>query len=205
MGKTIVFDFDGVIHSYKSGWKGAEVIPDPPVPGIKHAIKKLRRNGYEVAVVSSRCATNAGMEAIIRYLSDNEIVVDKVCKEKPPAVVYVDDRAVCFDGNVDKMIYEIINFENWIERKMDRLEAQLKAEEYRKKMQGNIYMHFKGNLYIVIDIGVHSETAEINVIYRQVGDDTKRIWIRPVEMFLSPVDKEKYPDVVQEERFKLVT
>lgn len=40
MKQTVVFDFDGVIHSYTSGWKGATVIPDPPVPGIKEAIKK---------------------------------------------------------------------------------------------------------------------------------------------------------------------
>lgn len=38
---TVSFDFDGVIHSYRSGWKGAAVIPDPPVEGIKEVIEQL--------------------------------------------------------------------------------------------------------------------------------------------------------------------
>ena len=35
--QTVVFDFDGVIHSYSSGWRGETVIPDEPVTGIKEA------------------------------------------------------------------------------------------------------------------------------------------------------------------------
>ena len=54
--KTVVFDFDGVIHSYKSGWQGENIIPDPPVNGIKKAIDEIRSAGYEVIVVSTRCA-----------------------------------------------------------------------------------------------------------------------------------------------------
>lgn len=46
---TVVFDFDGVIHSYTSGWKGTAEIPDPPVPGIGEAITKLRQLGYRVS------------------------------------------------------------------------------------------------------------------------------------------------------------
>ena len=50
--KTVVFDFDGVIHSYTSGWQGIGNIPDPVVPGIQSAISTLRMEGYEVIVVS---------------------------------------------------------------------------------------------------------------------------------------------------------
>ena len=42
MKKTVVFDFDGVIHSYTSGWKGATIIPDPPVEGIEQALKDIQ-------------------------------------------------------------------------------------------------------------------------------------------------------------------
>ena len=40
--KTVVFDFDGVVHGYTSGWQGEDTIPDPPVPGIKEAIEEIR-------------------------------------------------------------------------------------------------------------------------------------------------------------------
>lgn len=113
MKYTVVFDFDGVIHSYKSGWKGAEVIPDPPVEGIREAIADIRNADYEVAVVSTRCATPAGLEAVKTYLANNDIIVDKVCAEKPPAIVYIDDRALCFDGQCHTLLEKIKNFKPW--------------------------------------------------------------------------------------------
>lgn len=92
---TVVFDFDGVIHSYKSGWRGPENIPDPVVPGIADAIKNLRDLDYRVVVVSTRCSTPEGMGAVRYYLKKNEITVDDVLMEKPPALCYIDDRAIC--------------------------------------------------------------------------------------------------------------
>lgn len=112
---TVVFDFDGVIHSYKSGWKGAGVIPDPVVPGIAEVICRLREDGYRVVVVSTRCSSIEGMEAVEVYLKENHIVVDDVLAEKPPAVCYVDDRAVCFRGNAGKLVSQIKNFKSWVE------------------------------------------------------------------------------------------
>ncbi len=113
MKKTVVFDFDGVIHSYTSGWQKPHIIPDPPVPGIKEAIAEIRAAGYSVVVVSTRCSTPEGMRAVKNYLYDNDITVDGVKMEKPPAIVYIDDRAICFDGNPVTLLGKIQNFKPW--------------------------------------------------------------------------------------------
>lgn len=65
-----------------------------------------------------------------------------------------------------------------------------------------VYKHFKGNYYILEEIATHSETGERYAVYRQLYDDCK-LYVRPLDMFLSKVDKVKYPNVSQEYRFEL--
>lgn len=116
MSKTVVFDFDGVIHSYTSGWQGITVANDPPTEGIKDAITRIRDDGYNVVVVSARCAESDGLETVVNYLASNEIVVDAVLAHKPPAIVYIDDRAICFDGKPGTLLDQIREFEPWYKK-----------------------------------------------------------------------------------------
>lgn len=68
---------------------------------------------------------------------------------------------------------------------------------------GRVYRHFKGKLYLVLDLATHSETGEQYVVYKALYGDCKT-YIRPYLMFASGVDHEKYPDVKQTFRFELV-
>ena len=65
-----------------------------------------------------------------------------------------------------------------------------------------VYRHFKGDLYIVEDVAVDSETDDKLVLYRALYGEGV-LYARPIEMFLGEVDCEKYPAVKQKWRFEL--
>lgn len=83
-------------------------------------------------------------------------------------------------------------------------EAQTIARNKKKAMQGKVYRHFKGGLYKVEELGVYSEDYEPVVIYSSV-ENPDRIWCRPLIVFESDVDTQKYPDAKQKKRFEEVT
>lgn len=105
MSKPILcLDFDGVIHSYTSGWKGADVIPDPPVPGAMDFIREAQKH-FRVAIFSSRSNQPGGLNAMKDYVALNSEIgfrdpIEGIewPMEKPPAMITIDDRALTFDG-----------------------------------------------------------------------------------------------------------
>lgn len=79
----------------------------------------------------------------------------------------------------------------------------------RKIKPNTVYRHFKGFKAYIITLAKHSETGEDLVIYvcnsdgvKDKGNHTDGIYARPLSMFLSEVDHEKYPDVKQKYRFE---
>jgi hypothetical protein len=130
MSKPILaLDFDGVLHSYTSGWKGADVIPDPPVPGAIAFLCEAIEH-FDVQVFSSRSNQTGGIEAMQRWLAKHweahhqEPPVDFLSlvrttigwpTEKPPAMVTIDDRAITFTG-VWPAIDDLLSFQPWNKR-----------------------------------------------------------------------------------------
>lgn len=127
-------DFDGVVHSYTSGFKGAAVIPDPPVPG---ALRWLWRatEWFDVQIYSSRSkepearlAMRAWMSthSAAEFDSDHPMCESDVerpypigfAHEKPAAFMTIDDRAICFEGDWSEIEpSDILNFKPWNKRK----------------------------------------------------------------------------------------
>ena len=66
--------------------------------------------------------------------------------------------------------------------------------------EGQIYRHFKGDFVKVLMFATDSETLDDLVVY----EHKDKVWVRPLKMFMSKVDKEKYPECKQEYRFELI-
>lgn len=125
-------DFDGVVHSYTSGWSGATIIPDPPVPG---ALQWLWRatEWFDVQIYSSRSKDPMAREAMLAWMVHHALgefgpdhPMSKLqngpdgfypitfAYEKPPAFLTIDDRAICFEGvwsAIDPV--DLLNFKPW--------------------------------------------------------------------------------------------
>jgi hypothetical protein len=112
----LCLDFDGVLHRYDSGWKGASVIPDPPVPGAMDFIEEAIRH-FDVHIYSSRSSQYDGIKAMkeyIRHHSGSEVLplMIKWPTTKPSAFVTIDDRALTFTGTWPSM-ETLKNFKPW--------------------------------------------------------------------------------------------
>lgn len=101
---TVAVDVDGVLHSYTSGWKGADVLPDPPVPGAIEWLNGIIEH-FDVAICSTRAETQEGCDAIGAWLVKHGVDEGELGTRisidggKPAALLYVDDRGWRFTGS----------------------------------------------------------------------------------------------------------
>lgn len=129
MEKPILcLDFDGVLHSYSSGWKGAKIIPDPPTQGAIEWLRSLlgcpenegigaRYLDFRVAIYSSRSHQSGGIKAMKKWLEKHgltkyEIELIDFPKYKPPATLGLDDRVLTFNG-IFPSVDEMRRFKPW--------------------------------------------------------------------------------------------
>lgn len=127
----LCLDFDGVLHSYSSGWKGPRNIPDPPVDGAIEWLQSLlgcpdyfgigpRYLDFKIAIFSSRSRYIGGRRAMKKWLvrhglDINYLELISFPTRKPPAFLQIDDRAMTFKGEFPS-VEEMKSFKPWNKR-----------------------------------------------------------------------------------------
>lgn len=103
--KHVCVDFDGVLAEY-TGWKGPDHLGDPR-PDAKEFLQEINRLGMKVIILTTRAP-----EKIYHWLflwGMVELVL-RVTQQKPPALAYIDDRAICFKGDFGAILWKLIRF-----------------------------------------------------------------------------------------------
>lgn len=151
-------DFDGVIHSYSSGWKGADVVSDPPVTGAMAWLAKAAEH-WDVQIYSSRSSQPGGVEAMSAAMlvwskAEGVSLTVSFPEQKPPAFLTIDDRAICFEGMWNFDPAALLNFKPWNKREIgatgrhpqgvlsDDDEGELRMGVARDPLDGLVHIKF---------------------------------------------------------------
>jgi hypothetical protein len=124
----LCMDFDGVIHSYTSGWQGDTTISDPVVPGFFEWAEQAAKQ-FTLVIYSSRSKNPDAISAMQFYLYEQrklwraaggksetqDPLSFEFAAEKPAAFLTIDDRAIQFDGTWPD-VNELRAFKPWNKR-----------------------------------------------------------------------------------------
>ena len=122
---TVAVDFDGVLHTYSTKWESEDIIRDAPVPGALAWLYEMIQD-FDVIVFTTRGKTKRGRTAVLSWIQGHvgkDLWQDEgekrgLCRIgvkaiKPPALVYIDDRAYRFTGANFPTVQEIHQMRPW--------------------------------------------------------------------------------------------
>lgn len=185
--KVIAVDFDDTL--FTNSWPG---VGEPIWPVINKA-KEEQANG--AAIILWTCRAGDSLDAAVEACRAVGLIPDAVNETLPEwLATWVDDPR------------KIGANEYWDDRAVN-IKPFIEEEPDRDIVVNGVYRHFKGGEYRVVGTAMHSETGEMMVMYycrTDIGHGDFKMWARPLNNFLSRVDKKKYPDAVQEYRFELI-
>lgn len=120
--KVLAVDLDGTLLQY-DGWKG-DAHYGAPNPGMRAVLQRVKDAGWTIVIWTTR-----GSKAAIRsHLTKHDIPFDHINKNPggPPSAspkifadVYLDDRAVRFEGKTAGLADKILNATPWFEKEGD--------------------------------------------------------------------------------------
>lgn len=197
----IGLDFDGVINSYKSGWKDYDNILDPPVEGTREALNELIADGKSLVIYSARADNPKGKQAIVDYLKKYDLPNIPVADKKPIASIYVDDKGYQFEGNWKKCLTKIKSFKTWLEKSSVNscLEQLIKKNYSAEELKGmNMrWVTIRGNHVLVQGLDDGS--------YVVVGGAGGKLNHFKIESLLSPEEYKKKAAEKKEMKLKEMT
>jgi hypothetical protein len=173
--KTVLVDFDGVLHSYTSGWQGGAIIPDRPVKGALRWLERLVLDGrFDVCVYSARSRHQGGPEAMRDWLYHWNFPVglleDGILQfptEKLPGCLTIDDRCWIFGGpGTFPTPDEIDNYKPWTKdsaelerRKRLALDGFDEWNEVTDTVHGSYEAELKSVIEDAVEIGMYGRLS----------------------------------------------
>ncbi len=151
---TICIDFDGVIHHYLKPWTGETDINDPPTPGAMEFLRDMTEH-FRVCILSTRSRNPLAVKAIQDWMIDHwgrSAWLDKIefPTEKPPALIYIDDRAMLFTG-VWPTAEQIKAFVPW-NKKGDKIAPASGFNQYRRSQIAELRPWIEGDVIDSVSI-----------------------------------------------------
>jgi hypothetical protein len=116
---TVAFDLDGTVLQYSGGMASRHEFGSP-VPGIVSEMRKLWKDGWKIIIWTCRARSQELLDHLRRFnIPFDEINVNTDGPHDSPKIyadVYVDDKALSFNGVTAGLANKIRDHRPWHEK-----------------------------------------------------------------------------------------